>query len=148
MKNPNCDGVQCHADVGEVRLLPFNGNFSLAYCYGCYLCAMQHRMSLNKQRHKDDQLPLPKWADLKVYDPDLPKEKVQFNLVEMTESNKGAIWRSEIMTHADAALRNKEMVAMQWLPAKESHEAIQIRHRKELQDKRERARRRSPLWKD
>lgn len=59
--NPNCDGDRCHQDSGEVRVLPTVGSSNAILCRSCFV----HEISFRADRNFD----LPRWTDLKVYDP-------------------------------------------------------------------------------
>lgn len=43
--NPECDGVHCTADDGEVRLLPLSNGANLLLCRACF----DYEMNFNRQ---------------------------------------------------------------------------------------------------
>lgn len=74
IQNPDCCGGHCQRETGEVRVLPISrdphhGNVIL--CRACFEREIAWRKERNRELPADALLAfaLPKWEDLKVYDP-------------------------------------------------------------------------------
>ena len=66
-RNPNCDGVNCISEVGEVRLLPTGGDSNAILCKACFNHEIRWRVERNKDLGITFQFKLPKWEELKIY---------------------------------------------------------------------------------
>lgn len=64
MKNPQCEGQQCRAEHGEVRVLPTRRVGPLVLCHDCFIVAMDWRAMRNAGHQDPYELPL--WADLEL----------------------------------------------------------------------------------
>lgn len=65
MSNLNCDGTNCTAATGEVRLLPYGGDGNMILCRSCFDHEMAYRRGEEKQWNNLDV----RWENLKIYDP-------------------------------------------------------------------------------
>ena len=65
--NPNCDGDQCAADSGEVRVLPECGEGNSILCRSCFDHSIAYRRDRNQGLDASCRFDLPAWESLKVY---------------------------------------------------------------------------------
>jgi hypothetical protein len=65
MLNPNCDGLHCTSETGEVRTLPLDGGGNLIVCRACF----EHEMTWRERQNRRWALQwaLPTWDALATY---------------------------------------------------------------------------------
>jgi hypothetical protein len=67
MKNPNCEGLHCTSNKGEVRKLPA-GSGNMLLCRSCYDFEIKFRKEQNAEMEgTGTYFDLPLWHDLEVY---------------------------------------------------------------------------------
>ena len=64
--NPNCDGIYCQFEQGEVRVLPLSSRSNLIVCQACYRWEIKWR-KLQNLDYKQELYSLPTWESLEVY---------------------------------------------------------------------------------
>lgn len=69
-QNPNCQGATCKFERGEVRTLPAGGDANMILCIAYFSREIQYRTERNRLLESYAHFKLPRWEDLKVYDPE------------------------------------------------------------------------------
>lgn len=64
--NPNCDGIYCQWEQGEVRYLPLSKKSGWILCHACYCEELKWRKSRNLET-REERYSLPTWEELEVY---------------------------------------------------------------------------------
>lgn len=66
--NPNCDGSNCRAKSGPVRILPVTrGGSNLHLCQACHEHEMRWRRQRNTELSKEARFETPEWTSLPIY---------------------------------------------------------------------------------
>jgi hypothetical protein len=65
--NPMCDGGNCRAPEGEVRLYPLGGGGNLILCHACWASENRYRYLKGVEYGRPEDWPQLDWAKAVVY---------------------------------------------------------------------------------
>lgn len=67
LHNPDCDGANCRAESGEVRVYPLGAGGNLILCRACWAHENRYRYERGRETSRPDDWPQLSWEKAEVY---------------------------------------------------------------------------------